>query len=115
MPEAALRHAFRHPRGKHERANVFPEIIDTRPLRRAVDDGLNWVVRNWGGDFEAAAYPLLMLLNAIEDLLLATPWWLIIAILVGIAWLATRTLASCRQSSLPRCSSLASWTCGKMP
>jgi glycine betaine/proline transport system permease protein len=69
---------------------VFPELIDTRPLRRAIDDGLNWVVRNWGDEFEAAAYPLLMLLKAIEDLLIATPWWLIMAILVGIGWLATR-------------------------
>ena len=69
---------------------MFPELIDTRPLRRAIDDGLNWVVRNWGDEFEAAAYPLLMLLKAIEDLLIATPWWLIMAILVGIGWLATR-------------------------
>lgn len=74
-----------------ERTSVFPELIDTRPLRRAVDDGLNWVVRNWGDKFEAAASPLLMLLKAIEDLLIATPWWLIMAILVGIAWLATRS------------------------
>lgn len=70
---------------------MFPELIDTRPLRRAIDDGLNWVVRNWGDEFEAVAYPLLMLLKAIEDLLVATPWWLIMAILVGIAWLATRS------------------------
>ncbi len=70
---------------------MFPELIDTRPLRRAIDEGLNWVVRNWGGELEAAAYPLLMLLNAIERLLLATPWWLIIGLLVGLAWLATRS------------------------
>ncbi len=69
---------------------MFPEIIDTNPLRDAVDDGLNWVVRNWGDEFEAAAYPLLMLLNAIEDALIATPWWLIVVALSGIAWLATR-------------------------
>ncbi|MCX5578770.1 ABC transporter permease [Kaistia terrae] len=69
---------------------MFPQLIDTRPWRRAVDDGLNWVVRHWGGTFEAAAHPLLMLLKAIEDLLIATPWWLIIAVLTGIAWLATR-------------------------
>nr|WP_244616601.1 proline/glycine betaine ABC transporter permease [Youhaiella tibetensis] len=55
-----------------------------------MDDGLNWVVREWGDGFEAAAYPLLALLKAIEDLLIATPWWLIIVILVGIAWLASR-------------------------
>ena len=70
---------------------MFPELIDTRPLRRAVDDGLNWVVRNWGGELEAAAYPLLMLLNWIERLLLATPWWLFIAFFVGLAFLATRS------------------------
>ena len=69
---------------------MFPQLIDTRPLRRAVDDALNWVVRHWSGTFEAAAHPLLMLLKGIENLLIATPWWLIIAILVGIAWLATR-------------------------
>ena len=70
---------------------MFPNFIDTKPLRRAVDDSLNWVVRNWGGELEAAAYPLLMLLKAIEDLLIATPWWLIMAVLTGIAWLATRS------------------------
>jgi len=69
---------------------MFPELIDTRPLRRAIDEGLNWVVRNWGGELEAAASPLLMLLNAIERLLVATPFWLIMALLTGIAWLATR-------------------------
>jgi len=69
---------------------MFPELIDTRPLRRAVDDGLGWVVTNWGTAFEATARPLLLLLNAIEALLLATPWWLIILLLTGIAWLATR-------------------------
>jgi glycine betaine/proline transport system permease protein len=69
---------------------VFPEIINTKPLRRSIDDALNWVVRNWGDEFEAAAYPLLMLLKSIENLLLATPWWFITVILVGIAWLSTR-------------------------
>ncbi|MFK4812331.1 ABC transporter permease [Devosia sp. ZW T5_3] len=70
---------------------MFPQLIDTKPLRRAIDDGLNWVVRNWGDGFETAAYPLLMLLKAIEDLLIATPWWLIVALLTGIAWLASRS------------------------
>jgi glycine betaine/proline transport system permease protein len=69
---------------------MFPEFIDTKPLRRAVDDGLGWVVANWGGAFEAAARPLLLLLNGIEALLIATPWWLIVAVLTSIAWLATR-------------------------
>jgi glycine betaine/proline transport system permease protein len=69
---------------------LFPEFLDTRPLRRAVDDALNWVVSNWGGAFEAIASPLLFLLNSIQRLLIATPWWVIIIVLVGIAWLASR-------------------------
>lgn len=69
---------------------MFPEIFDTRPLRRAIDDGLNWVVANWGGHLEAAAYPLLMLLRGIEDFLVAVPWWLVILVLVGVAWVASR-------------------------
>ncbi|MEJ5022807.1 proline/glycine betaine ABC transporter permease [Ochrobactrum vermis] len=69
---------------------MFPDLIDTNPWRRAVDNGLNWVVVNWGEGFEAGARPLLLLLNAIENLLLLTPWWLIIIILVGVAWFATR-------------------------
>jgi glycine betaine/proline transport system permease protein len=69
---------------------LFPEVLDTRPLRRAIDDGLNWVVANWGGHLEAAAYPLLMLLRGIEDFLVALPWWIIVIALVGIAWLASR-------------------------
>ena len=69
---------------------MFPEIFDTKPLRRAVDDSLNWVVANWGGVFEAIASPLLLLLNSIQRLLIATPWWLIIMLLVAIAWAATR-------------------------
>ncbi len=69
---------------------MFPELIDTRPVRRAVDDGLDWMVTNWGGAFEAAARPLLGLLNSIQYALLATPWWLIVALLTLVAWLATR-------------------------
>ncbi|MBB5701981.1 glycine betaine/proline transport system permease protein [Ochrobactrum daejeonense] len=69
---------------------MFPSFIDTNPWRRAVDDGLNWVVSNWGQGFETAARPLLLLLNAIEGLLIAIPWWAIILFLVGVSWLATR-------------------------
>lgn len=70
---------------------MFPDLFDTRPLRRAIDDGLDWIVANWGTQLEDAAHPLLVLLNAIERLLIGTPWWLVIAGLTFIAWLATRT------------------------
>ncbi len=69
---------------------MFPEIINTRPLRRVVDDTLEWVVRYWGGGFEAAAYPLRVLLNSVERFLLDLPWWLIILVLAATAFAATR-------------------------
>jgi glycine betaine/proline transport system permease protein len=72
---------------------MFPEFFETRQLRIWVDDGLTWVVKNWGDEFEAAAQPLLFLLNLIERFLLSMPWWLIIAVLVGLAFAATRRIA----------------------
>jgi len=69
---------------------MFPEIINTRPLRIWLDDGLNWVVRHWGDGFEAAAHPLLVMLNTIESWLLAVPWWLTILALAALAYGATR-------------------------
>lgn len=69
---------------------MFPELFDTGVIRDQIDDALDWVVRYWGDWFEWAASPLLQLLNAIERLLLGTPWWLLIIILVGIAYLASR-------------------------
>ncbi len=72
---------------------MFPEIIETRPIRIWIDDGLDWMVRNWGDAFEAGAYPLLVLLNTIQQFLLFVPWWLIILVLAGVAFLATRRWA----------------------
>lgn len=69
---------------------MFPEFIDTKPLRFWVDDGLNWVVRNWGDGFETAASPLLWLLLNIERGLLALPWWFIIVAFAALAYAATR-------------------------
>jgi len=69
---------------------MFPELFNTRPLRIWIDDGLNWVVKHWGDAFEAAAYPLLVMLNSIERFLLMVPWWVIIALLAGLAYGATR-------------------------
>lgn len=71
---------------------MFPEVFETRPLRIWVDDGLTWIVKNWSDEFEAAARPLLILLNSVEHFLLWLPWWLIISVLVGLAYVATRRI-----------------------
>ncbi|MGJ8528861.1 ABC transporter permease [Maritalea sp.] len=69
---------------------MFPEIFETRPIRIWLDNGLEWIVINWGDQFEAVAMPLLWLLNGIEAGLLATPWWVIIGFFTVLAYLATR-------------------------
>ncbi len=69
---------------------LFPELIDTDPLRDGIDDGLNWVVRNWGGFFEAIAYPFMRVLLTIEWLLLQIPWFVIFAVFGALAYVATR-------------------------
>jgi glycine betaine/proline transport system permease protein len=61
-------------------------------VRIFIDDGLDWVVKNWGDGFEALAYPLLLLLNSIQNFLLLVPWWIIILIFCGAAFAATRRL-----------------------
>ncbi len=71
---------------------MFPEFFETRAIRFWIDDGLEWVVKNWGDEFEAAAYPLLLMLNAIQKFLLSVPWWIIILVLAGAAFAATRRL-----------------------
>ncbi|HEY8594476.1 MAG TPA: proline/glycine betaine ABC transporter permease [Devosiaceae bacterium] len=72
---------------------MFPDFINTKPLRFAVDDGINWVVANWGTALETAAHPLLVMLISIERFLHFLPWWLIIVVLTGLAWAATRRIA----------------------
>ena len=72
---------------------MFPDFINTKPLRFMVDDSLNWVVAHWGDAFEAAAHPLLVMLISIEQILHWLPWWVIIAVLTGLAWFATRRIA----------------------
>lgn len=71
---------------------MFPEFFETRAIRFWIDDGLEWVVKNWGDEFEAAAYPLLLMLNAIQKFLLSVPWWIVILVLAGLAFAATRRL-----------------------
>ncbi|MCB9992341.1 MAG: proline/glycine betaine ABC transporter permease [Hyphomicrobiaceae bacterium] len=72
---------------------MFPDWFNSRPLRSAVDDALEWVVKYWGGWLEAAAHPLLLLLNSIERFLLAIPWWVLIIFFTAAAFGATRKLA----------------------
>ena len=68
----------------------FPELINMRSVRIAIDNGFEWVVANWGDWLEQAFLPILHMLNAIENALLWLPWYAVIAIIGLLAWFATR-------------------------
>ncbi|MGH1358077.1 MAG: ABC transporter permease [Burkholderiaceae bacterium] len=72
-------------------ATNFPEIINTRALRKAIDGAFEWMVITFGESLEIAFLPVLQLLNWIENLLIATPWWIVLAALAGMGWLASRS------------------------
>ena len=71
-------------------AEPFPELFDNRSMRIFIDNHFEWVVENWGEQLEIAFLPVLHLLVAIENLLIWLPWYVIIAVVVGIAFITTR-------------------------
>jgi len=69
---------------------TFPEI-DSLALRRAIDSNFNWLVVNYGRQLEEALLPVLKMLDGIDRLLNATPWFVIVGIVVGVGFHATRS------------------------
>lgn len=70
----------------------FPELIDLRALRRAIDGAFEWVVVQFGESLEIAFLPVLKLLLGIENLLVGLPWYVVLAAIAALAWLASRNL-----------------------
>lgn len=73
-------------------AGNFPEIIDTRGLRFAIDDGFSWIVANYGDMFERLLMPLLKLLGGMETFLQWLPWYVTIAAIAALTYSASRSL-----------------------
>ena len=71
----------------------FPEMDRETlvALRKALDGGYREFSRSYGAEIEAFFDPLLYFLVWFEKLLLATPWWLVIIVLCGFAWMASRS------------------------
>ncbi len=70
----------------------FPEVLNTRALRQSIDGGFNWVVAEFGRELEIAFLPVLYMLKGIEDFLLWLPWYITLAILAFVSYMATRNL-----------------------
>ncbi|MQX37380.1 ABC transporter permease [Roseospira navarrensis] len=70
----------------------FPAIDDAtlRAINRAIDDAYLGFTRTFGAAIEDAFLPLLRLMVWVEQMLLGAPWWLVIAVIAGLAWAASR-------------------------
>ena len=72
----------------------FPHMDDDslRNLKKAIDDGFRGFTRSYGGGIESFFTPLQKFLIAAERFMTLTPWPIIIVLILGIAWAATRNL-----------------------
>lgn len=71
----------------------FPEMSrsDLLTIRKTLDGAYREFSRNYGETIESFFDPLLQFLIWFEKLLLGTPWWLMIAILAGVSYMASRS------------------------
>lgn len=75
---------------------AFPDILDARALRQGIDGFVHQLVIDYADALERLSQPLLDFLVFVEQLLRNSPWYLVIAVLAGIAWYGSRrwTLAA---------------------
>ncbi|OBU17160.1 ABC transporter permease [Photobacterium aquimaris] len=71
----------------------FPQLERAQlvEIRKTLDGSYRAFSREYGDTIERFFDPLLAFLIWFEKLLLATPWWLVIAVLAAIAYLASRS------------------------
>ena len=68
---------------------TFPEGCQLQ-LREWINPHLKVLVRDFGSTFDVLSDVMLLVLRQVELSLLALPWWLVIAAIAAIAWLASR-------------------------
>ena len=69
----------------------FPELIDTRALRIAIDDAFNWVVANYGEALEIMFLPVLRMLTGMERFLQWLPWYVVLIVLALLTYQASKS------------------------
>ncbi len=71
----------------------FPQLERAQlvEIRKTLDGSYRAFSREYGDTIERFFDPLLAFLIWFEKLLLATPWWLVIAVLAAIAYVASRS------------------------
>jgi len=71
-------------------AAVFPELIQARELQRPIDHFVEGIVNQYADTLRALTQPLLDLLVWSDQTLRHAPWWLVIGVIVAIAWMGSR-------------------------
>lgn len=72
----------------------FPQIADStlRALSKSIDAGYLSFSRAYGASIEAFFEPLLYFLISFEEILLGSPWWLVIAATAAVGYLSSRSI-----------------------
>ena len=72
---------------------TFPELNreTLRAMRRSLDEGYRGFSRTFGESIENFFDPLLAFLVWFERVLLAAPWWIVIAVVAFVCWVAGRS------------------------
>ena len=71
----------------------FPQMDDTRlrDLKKVIDEAFRGFTRSYGDAFESMFEPLRIFMVHAERFLVNTPWIVIFALIVGIAWAGSRS------------------------
>lgn len=69
----------------------FPDWLEW-PLRRWVNEFVDWLIVNYADSFESVANSVLYVLLQIEALLRGAPWWIVMLVLAGLAFQASRRI-----------------------
>jgi glycine betaine/proline transport system permease protein len=68
----------------------FPELLDVRAIRVAIDSAFTQFVIDWGESLELFFLPVFQLLMAIEDFLLWLPWYVVLGAIIAAAYFSTQ-------------------------
>lgn len=69
---------------------MFPEFIPPRSLRAPIDDFVGNLVANYSDFLRALTQPLLDVLIWMDHLTRDSPWWLVMLVIMALAWFASR-------------------------
>lgn len=71
---------------------MFPELIASRALQQPIDAFVGGIVTHYSDLLRAMTQPLLDLLIWMDHVLRDSPWWAVVLVVVGLAWLASRKI-----------------------